>query len=233
VDECKSNPFHICAYPVAIETTPLRFGHVKSDDRTLDGTNSAYGLKVENKCVSESGQFRDLDQVEVSELVEYKKNAGSFTQAVAHNSSYRPAIADAPDFHCSIKGKMMMVRRGTESQIVAVTLMEGYSEAHQLFVFTCKRSGVEGVVVPNSGFIVKKKASIVEPAAGDAQGTPKLSFTVEEIGSDVIVKTKTAKAGRVVPTERFAKAYKEHLLEPPPREALSAAAKVEVVRLST
>jgi hypothetical protein len=214
-DVCKSNAFFICAYPVAMETAPLRLGHVKLDTKTPDGINSAYGLKVENRCISDSGTLADLGSVQVSEIVEYKNSDGCLRVVNAINSTYRPAATgEFTDFHSSTKNKMLIVTRAS-GNLVTFRLMEGSCEAHQLFIFRCQRSGVEGVVVPRSGFIIRKTALIIDKAPVDDRDVRKISFTVEEIGADVVAQGRAASAGRVVPTPRFPRALNEHLLVPP------------------
>lgn len=129
----RSNAFTICAIPTRVS---VRFGGL------ITGTER--GIKMTTSNNSDSGRVSDLDQVQMSEMVQYQGGTGCFAGITSgSNSGYLPANASP---------------HGTDSHGTPVALMTGagYIEAVQGFKFKDARSGVADIGVANSGFMIKR-----------------------------------------------------------------------------
>lgn len=132
----RSNTFTICAIPTKVS---VRFGGL------ITGTDR--GIKMTTFNDSDSGKISDLDQVQMSELVQYQNGTGCFAGITSgNNSGYLPANVSP---------------HGTDSHGTPVTLVTGagYIESVQGFKFKDARSGATDIGVAHSGFMITRTAT--------------------------------------------------------------------------
>jgi hypothetical protein len=162
-----SNAFTISAIPTTVTIsagTPI--------------TGSERGVDVPTSNDSDSGQISDLDQVRMSEKVQYVNGSGCFAGITSgNNSGFLPANVSphGSDHH------------GTP---VALITGPGSIDSNQMFVFNDARSGATNVPVTNSGFNIHRQ---VTAAATDA-GTG-LSITTSKTAVATTVRGTSANAG--------------------------------------
>jgi hypothetical protein len=133
----RSNAFTICAIPTQVS---VRFGGL------ITGTER--GIRMTTYNNSDSGQVSDLDQVQMSEMVQYQGGTGCFAGITSGNNSGYLAANVRP--------------HGTDSHGTPVALMTGagYIEAVQGFKFQDARSGVADIGVARSGFMITRTVRV-------------------------------------------------------------------------
>jgi hypothetical protein len=138
-----SNGFSVCAHPTTYEETFFQ---------DLN-TPTAVGMIVKDTVKSDSGKFDDLDQVEISEVVEqFRKDEPPFNDGsgFVKQSDYMAAIPPpgkiAGDTHA--EPRPSAGPKGTSTRI-------------QLSMFKCWRCGAVDKAVPNSGYDIEHTVSQV------------------------------------------------------------------------
>jgi hypothetical protein len=162
-----SNAFTICAIPTTV--TASLAGLITGTER---------GIKVTLSNDSDSGQVSDLDQVQMSEKVQYLNGAGCFAGITrGNNSGFLPAN-NAP--------------HGVDSHGMPVSLITGAGslDARQVFVFNDARSGANNVSVKNSGFNIHREVTATVTDAGT-----NLSITTSKAGMATTVAGSAAQSG--------------------------------------
>jgi hypothetical protein len=137
----RSNTFTICALPTRVRVTYA--GPITGNQR---------GIRMTTYNNSDSGNVADLDEVEMSEMVQYQNGTGCFAGITSgNNSGYLPANVEP---------------HGEDSHGTPVSLVTGpgYIESVQGFKFQDARSGEVDTGVANSGFMITRTAT--ENAAG-------------------------------------------------------------------
>jgi hypothetical protein len=133
----RSNSFTICAIPTEVK---VKFGGL------ITGTER--GIKMTTYNNSDSGKVTDLDQVQMSEMVQYQNGAGCFAGITSgSNSGYLRAKASP---------------HGVDSHSTPISLISGvgYIESVQGFKFKDDRSGVTDIGVKNSGFMIERTVTV-------------------------------------------------------------------------
>jgi hypothetical protein len=164
----RSNAFTICAIPTTVTISP-----------GTPITGAERGVDVPTSNNSDSGQIADLDQVQMSEKVQYVNGTGCFAGITSgDNSGFLPANASP---------------HGTDHHGTPVALITGAGsiDSRQMFVFNDARSGAASMPVTNSGFNIHRE--VTATAAGDA-GTS-LSITTSKAGMATTVRGTSASAG--------------------------------------
>lgn len=131
--KAESAGFTVCAHPLNWRNT--YHGDIN--------TPTKVGVAVQDDWDSDSGTFSDLDETEISEVVEYTGTndnppfpaRGAVTP---HNSGYLPGNQKTVDSHSFSRAQ---IQKGPA----------GKSEAQQLSIFKCKRCGAVDKTQPNSG----------------------------------------------------------------------------------
>ena len=139
-----SRGFSVCAHPLNMEET---FGRDINSD-------SAVGLIVRIAIKSDSGRFDDLDEVDMSEVVEqFHKDQPPFKDGsgFANTSPYQPIIPK--------QGPRTMVDSHVEPRPTPGP--KGKANRIQLHIFHCKRCGAVNKVVPKSGFDILHEVFLV------------------------------------------------------------------------
>jgi hypothetical protein len=163
--KAESSGFTVCAHPINYSDTFV--SDIDEPDRV--------GFVVQDGWDSDSGTFADLDEAEVSEIVEYDAPtsppyAGG---GGANNSGYLSANRLTKDTHT-------IVPRPAAGP--AATW-----ERRQVSIFKCHRCGATDKVQPNSGF------KITHAVSADAAGHWK--HKIMKVGADVTARGYTSKAG--------------------------------------
>jgi hypothetical protein len=162
-----SNAFTICAIPTTVTISP---------GGLITGTER--GIKATTSNDSDSGQVSDLDQVQMSEKVQYVNGAGCFAGITSgNNSGFLPAN-NSP--------------HGVDSHGTPVSLITGAGsiDSRQVFVFNDARSGANNVSVKNSGFNIHREVTATVTDAGT-----NLSITTSKAGMATTVAGSAAQAG--------------------------------------
>ncbi|HEY0477573.1 MAG TPA: hypothetical protein VGD37_08610 [Kofleriaceae bacterium] len=134
----RSNTFTICAIPT---TVSVAFAGLI--------TGSERGIKMTTSNDSDSGSVGDLDQVHMSEMVQYQGGTGCFAGITSGSNSGYLAASNTPhgvDSH------------GTPAALVTGA---GYIESVQGFKFKDARSGAADIGVAHSGFMITRTAEVV------------------------------------------------------------------------
>jgi hypothetical protein len=166
----RSNTFTICAIPTRVS---VAFGGL------ITGTER--GIKMTTSNDSDSGTIGDLDQVQMSEMVQYQGGTGCFAGITSgSNSGYLPANATP---------------HGVDSHGTPVALVTGagYIESVQGFKFTDARSSAANIGVAHSGFMITRTAEVL--------GT-KTYLTTTKAGAPTTVSGITVAAGSGSATKR-------------------------------
>lgn len=135
--------FSVCAHPLNMAET---FG------RDIN-TDSAVGVILRVATQSDSGQFSDLDKVEVSEVVEqFRKDEPPFKEGsgFVNNSGFGPIIPP--------RGQSVT---DTHAEPRPAPGPKGKSNRIQLHIFNCKRCGAVNKVVPKSGYDITHEVFLV------------------------------------------------------------------------
>jgi hypothetical protein len=162
-----SNWFTVCAIPTTVTVT---FSSLI--------TGPQRGINMTTSNDSDSGVVGDLDEVQMSEKVQYVGGVGCFAGITSgNNSGYLPANSSP---------------HGVDSHGTPVALITGVGsiDSRQVFVFKDNRSGANGISVANSGFNIHRA---VTSTATDAGVT--LSIATSKAGMATTVAGSTAKAG--------------------------------------
>lgn len=133
-----SEGFSVCAHPLNVQATFARDvnGVVEQIDKV--------GMIVKVTMDSDGKNFSDLDQVEVSELIEtFNRNMPPFKDAPENPSGYTPVIPPQG---------LSMVDTHAEPRPSAGP--RGTADKIQMHIFRCARCGANDKPVPNSGFDV-------------------------------------------------------------------------------
>jgi hypothetical protein len=128
---------------------------------------------VQDGWSSDSRVFADLDETEISELVDYGSGTGPFAGATGSNSGYLPGNSLSKDTH---------------SWDVASLTGPGTLVAKQACEFKDNRSGSADIPMTKSGFTVTRTV-VAKPGGG-------LQITTSKVGADVTAKGIATKAGR-------------------------------------
>lgn len=153
-----SDGFSICAHPINY-----------SDPRDSDiNTPGSVGVRVQDGWESDSGTFANLDETEISEVVDYVgvNDSPPFAARGAipfKNSGYLPGNSLTKDSHS--------IGRASISLGPA-----GISEALQLCIYKCKRCGVVDIALPKSGF--KRVHEVFKDGVKWKYKTKKFGFSV-------------------------------------------------------
>jgi len=140
----RSNAFTVCAIP---QNFNIAFQSLI--------TGSRRGIRVQNQHQSDSGTVGDLDQVQISEVVQYGAGTGTFAGVTSgHNSGYRSGTAFPTDSH------------GTPVSLITGA---GHIEAQQAFKFQDARSGAVDIPVKNSGYLITR--DVTDDGAGNREIT--------------------------------------------------------------
>jgi hypothetical protein len=99
------------------------------------------------------------------------------------------------DFHSSSKTNLAIDFMDTRKR--------GFVQANQMFIFKCARSSVNDIPVINSGFVITKKATVVDDKSVEmtlqapTTGHPeyKTKFVVKKVGAPVTIGLLTTAAG--------------------------------------
>ena len=131
----RSNAFTICAIPTKAS---VKFGGLI--------TGATRGIKMTTFNNSDSGQISDLDQVQMSEMVQYQNGVGTFAGITSGNNSGYLAASNKP--------------HGTDSHGTPTSLVTsaGYIESVQGFKFQDARSGAADIGVARSGVMITRRA---------------------------------------------------------------------------
>ena len=162
-----SNAFTICAIPTTVTIsagTPI--------------TGAERGVEVPTSNDSDSGHISDLDQVGMSEKVQYVSGSGCFAGITSgDNSGFLPANVSP---------------HGTDHHGTPVSLITGAGsiESRQMFVFNDARSGATNMSVTNSGFNIHREVTATATDAG-----PSLSITTSKTGMATTVGGTSANPG--------------------------------------
>lgn len=136
-------------------------------------TGARRGIRVQNSHQSDSGSVPDLDQVQISEVVQYGAGTGVFAGiSSGSNSGYRSGTAFPTDSH------------GTP---VSLLTGAGQIAAQQTFKFKDARTGAADIPVAHSGF------QITRNAADDGAGH--ISLTTSKAGHAGTANGNTSAAG--------------------------------------
>ena len=163
----RSNWFTICAIPTRVT---VAFSSL------ITGTSRGIAMTTTNN--SDSGVVGDLDEVQMSEKVQYVGGVGCFAGITSgNNSGYLPANVSP---------------HGVDSHSTPVSLITGTGsiDSRQVFVFKDKRSGASGTSVTNSGFNIHREVTSIATDAGVS-----LSITTSKAGVATTVAGSTASAG--------------------------------------
>jgi hypothetical protein len=156
----QSNGFSVAAIPLNYSDTlaspPLdRVAAVI--DPTTGQPVSAVGIRVQDGWQSDSGNIADLDQVALSEQVDYPVQTGIFASEVGSNSSYQgPATSftKAIDTHAF------------QLSLITSVNYQGTLVANQVTEFSDERTGVTGIPVTDSGYVITKTVDGVPTETG-------------------------------------------------------------------
>jgi len=169
----RSNYFTVCAIPTRVTV---------SQGALITGAER--GVEAITSNNSDSGVVADLDQVQMSESVQYVGGTGAFAGITSgDNSHYLPANI-AP--------------HGTDHHGTPLALITGAAaiDSQQLFVFMDARSGVVDIPVTNSGFNIHRQVTAT-PAPAPATGSGGGSAAPPPAPALSIRTTKTAVAQTV------------------------------------
>lgn len=134
-------------------------------------TGASRGFVVQDGWSSDSGTFADLDQTEISELVEYGVGTGCFAGAVGNNSGYLPGNQLTKDTH---------------SRAVASLTSAGKLTANQVCEFNDKRSSSTDIPMTRSGYLLTRE--------NKAKGTG-FEITTSKNGASATAKGVSSAAG--------------------------------------
>jgi hypothetical protein len=163
----RSNAFTICAIPTTVTISP---------GTPITGTER--GVDVPTSNDSDSGRIADLDQVQMSEKVQYVNGKGCFAGITSgNNSGFLPANVSP---------------HGTDHHGTPVSLITGAGsiDSRQMFVFNDARSGASNIPVTNSGFNIHREVTATAADAGTS-----LSITTSKTGMATTVGGSSANAG--------------------------------------
>lgn len=136
-------------------------------------TVDSRGFKVQDGWSSDSRTFADLDQTEISELVDYSAGTGCFAASAAgNNSGYLPGNQLTTDTH---------------SRPTAELTSAGKLVAKQACMFKDKRSGSDDIPMTKSGYLLTR--------VNKAVGHGAFQITTSKQGSAVTAKGVTTQAG--------------------------------------
>ena len=143
-------------------------------------TGTSRGFVVQDGWSSDSGVFADLDETEISELVEYGAGTGCFAGAVGANSGYLPGNQLTQDTHY---------------WDVASLTSAGKLIAKQACMFKDNRTGSIDIAMTNSGYTITRE--------NKAAGSGKFNITTSKQGAAVTAKgvTTTAGVGSITKTQ--------------------------------
>lgn len=135
-------------------------------------TGTSRGFVVRDKWESDSGVVADLDQTEISELVEVTSSTGTFAGTSKRNSGYLAGDRFTQDQH----GTPVSVLKGTGKRIATQTSM-----------FKDKRVDANDIPVKNSGYTVIRDVTDV--------GSGKLEIETDKQGASTTANGVTSDAG--------------------------------------
>jgi hypothetical protein len=135
-------------------------------------TGAERGFRVQDGWSSDSRTFADLDQTEISELVDYGAGTGCFAGATGNNSGYLPGDQLTTDTH---------------SRPTATLTSEGKLVASQACMFKDKRSGSNDIPMTKSGYRLTR--------VNKAKGHGAFEITTTKQGAAVTAKGVTTQAG--------------------------------------
>ena len=157
----RTDPFTVSAIPKNYKDTFVRL--LTGDQR---------GFVVQDDWESDSGKFSDLDEAEISELVQVTSSSGSFSGNPSNTSSYLPANSKTKDTH---------------SSATAGLTGPGTRDASQTCMFRDKRTGASDIPMKRSGYSLER---VVKAAKGG-----KLKFTLTKKGAAVTANGVSSEAG--------------------------------------
>jgi len=149
----RSPGFSVCTHPVRVESRLLK------DLDNPNPLNPGFGIITRNVVISDTGILGDLDQVQVSEIIEEKRHdeppfkTGHFTGAgtsggQVNDLQFMPPIPPPGNIMADINDEP----RPDPGPA-------GQAEFYQVFVFKCARCGLALATIANSGFDIKYEVS--------------------------------------------------------------------------
>lgn len=162
--KAESSGFTVCAHP--INWRDAKAGDIDDPD--------VVGVVVQDDWDSDSGTFADLDETEISEVVEYDApTTPPYDGAAgAHNSGYLPGNSPTQDTHTIVRPAA-----GPAAPW----------ERRQVSIFKCHRCGADDKVQPNSG--LKIIHDVFDAGGGHWK------HHVRKIGAKVTARGYTSEAG--------------------------------------
>jgi hypothetical protein len=157
--------------PFSVSSIPQDYTDVLSG---LVDTSTRKGIIVQDGWQSDSGVLADLDQAEISEIVEYTGGTGAFAGTTSgKNSGYLSATSLSKDTHSF-----------AASQLTG----PGYLLSKQVCIFRDKRTGATDIPMTNSGYHIER--NLWKPHFWSS-----LRFKVHKFGQDTTAKSYTSAAG--------------------------------------
>jgi hypothetical protein len=135
-------------------------------------TGTSRGFVVNDRWESDSGVVADLDQTEISELVEVTSSTGTFAGTGKRNSGYLAGDSFTQDTH----GTPVSILKGPGKRI-----------AQQTSMFKDKRAGANDIPVKNSGYTVIR--DVTDTGGG------KLQIETDKRGASTTANGVTSDAG--------------------------------------
>lgn len=141
-------------------------------------TGASRGIVVQDRWESDSGVVADLDQTEISELVETKRSGGSQAGAGQVVSGFLPGDTFTSDTHST-----------------PVVRSTGFSVKSQVSIFNDRRTGATDVPMTNSGYSIGRFILPV-PGSGFLGLFQDFNITTMKFGSNETAQGVTSAAGR-------------------------------------
>jgi hypothetical protein len=144
-------------------------------------TGTSRGFVVKDRWESDSGSVPDLDETEISELVEVTSSTGTFAGTGKRNSGYLAGNAFTEDQH----GTPVSILKGAGKRI-----------AEQTSMFKDKRTGANDIPVAKSGYTVVR--DVVDKGGGS------LEIETHKAGASTTANGVTSDAGAGTITKKQA-----------------------------
>lgn len=157
--------------PFSVSSIPQDYTDVLSG---LVDTSTRKGIVVQDGWESDSGVLADLDEGEISEIVEYTGGTGAFAGTTSgSNSGYLSATSLSKDTH---------------SSAVSNLTGPGYLLSKQICIFKDKRTGAIDIPMTQSGYHIER--TLWKPHFWSS-----LRFKVHKFGHATTAKSYTSAAG--------------------------------------
>lgn len=150
---------------------------------SIINTGSRWGMRVRDSWQSDSGNVADLDQLDISEQVQYSPGTGVFSGIPLNptNSGYLPGNRFTTDDH-------------TLGPVNTLKSLKGSGEiiAHQVSIQWDKRTGTKNMSFANSGYEISKRI---------AYNSGTTTLTTNKTGANTTANTYSSNAGQGTATD--------------------------------